>query len=178
MGCSVRGVAFGAALLSTVLLSGCGPEFFKAKGTLTSDGGPLKAWSRTPILCSRGEQMGEPDKILTLGFDLPPGFVAAHPNGQNAPEELVIAKNGSGVIGSLKVFAAIKDPSDPAAYNRQFQDGFILDNSNCKTLTLDRQEQSKGFAESTKPLKGHLVLDCNVQGSHVTADMTFRHCAF
>ena len=121
--------------------------------------------------------MGQPGKILTFGFGLPPGFEAAHPNGRNAPEELSLAQNGTGVMGSLKVFAAVKQPGAPDSMQQTFS-GFLLDNSNCKTLTLERQEQSKSFADSTKPRKGHLVLDCNVQGSHVTADMTFRHCAF
>lgn len=166
----------GAALLTTVLLCGCGPEFFKAKGTVNSDGGLLKSWSRTPVMCMRGEQEGEAGKILSFQFDLPPGFVAAHPEGKNAPEELAIAQNGGGVIGSLKMMAVIRDPGNPNSFSEQPTDGFILDNSNCKTIKLDRQEQSKSFAESMKPLKGHLELDCTVRGSHITADMTFRHC--
>ena len=174
-GTFLRNAVGGAALLATVLLAGCGPEFFKAKGTVSSDGGPLKAWSGTPLGCSRGAARGEPGKILTFQFGLPPGFEAAHPKGENAPEQLAFAQNGSGVMGSLQVFAEVKQPGAPDTM-QQASNGFTLDNSNCKTITLDRQEQSKSFAESVKPLKGHLVLDCNVQGSRITADLTFRHC--
>ncbi len=174
---SARG-ASGAVLVATLLLSGCGPEFFKAKGTVNSDGGPLKAWSRTPVLCTRGEEEGNAAKIASFGFDLPPGFQAGRPDGKNAPEELAFAQSGNGVIGTLKVFALVKDAGNPNVFNQQPEDSYVLDSSNCKTITLDRQEQMKSFAESHKPLKGHLQLDCNVQGSHVTADLTFRHCGF
>ncbi|WP_419805184.1 hypothetical protein [Terriglobus sp.] len=172
-----RSLACGAALLATTVLSGCGPQFFSAKGDVSSDGGALRAWSRKPISCSRGVITGEPDKIVTFRFDLPPGFKPGRPGNQNAPEELAFAKSGSGTIGSLKVFAEVKQPGSPASFT-QTTDGFMLDSSTCKTLTLDREEQGRGFGDSEKPLKGHLVLDCNVLGSHVTSDMTFKQCTF
>ena len=173
----LRCAAAATATAFLLCVSGCGPQFYSAKGTVNSDGGPLRAWSRTPISCQRGDIVGDPDKIAIFTFDLPQGFSPGRPGSQNAPEQLTFARSGNGVIGSLKVFAEVKQPGSPDL-SAQVTDGFLLDSSNCKTITLDREDQMRGLMEDKKPLKGHLVLDCNVVGSHVTADMTFKQCTF
>ncbi len=177
MPCTVRGCVGTATLLITLLCSGCGPQTFSAKGTVNSDGGPLRAWSRAPLSCQRGEYWGHPERLVIFEFDLPPGFEASHPGNRNAPEELAFAPSGNGVIGSLKVFSEVTQPGEPNT-TTQTTDGFLLDTHNCRTIRLDRQEQSRDSSKQQIPLKGHLVLDCNVIGSHVTADVTFNHCTF
>jgi len=161
--------------ISTLLLAGCGPSFAKIDGTLDSNGGLLRAWSAKPLICSKDD--GDPNKLLRLSFDLPQGFSPSKPGNRNAPEDISFAKNGDDVMGSLRMFGEVKE-SDHDFNTIEPTNGFVLDSSNCKTIHLDRQEQMAPFGFTQKPIKGRLVLDCTVKGSHVKADIKFKNCTF
>jgi hypothetical protein len=167
----------GAFLLSTI---GCGPTFFSAKGSFASDGGPLDKWSAMPAMCSRDEFDGDSSKLITFQFAQPdnkdPDRNLHRAQQPNSPASLSVAKNGSGIIAKLSMMKPVKGPAGDTMAEMRSMEGYTLDNSTCKTLTLDRTEQSASFGMSHKPLKGHLILDCSIAGSHVTSDLNFSHC--
>jgi|HubBroStandDraft_5_1064220.scaffolds.fasta_scaffold233301_2 hypothetical protein len=166
--------------VSLISATGCGPGFFSAKGSFASDGGPLDKWNALPAVCSRDEFDGDSSKLITFHFAAPDNKDpdrALHRNEQpNSPASLRIAKNGGGIIAKLDMMKPVKGPAGDMMAEMRSMDGYTLDNSTCKTLTLDRTEQMGSFGTLHKQLKGRLTLDCSVAGSHLTSDLNFTHC--
>jgi hypothetical protein len=167
----------GVFMMSTI---GCGPEFFSAKGSFASDGGPLDKWNTLAAMCSRDEFDGDSSKLITFHFAGPdnkdPDRDLHRDQQPNSPASLSIAKNGSGIIAKLDMMKPVKGPAGDTMAEMRSMDGYTLDNSSCKTLTMDRTEQSSSFGTLHKQLKGHLVLDCSIAGSHLTSDLSFTRC--
>ena len=160
--------AFYKALPCCLLLAlaGCGPTFFSAKGTLDSSGGSLDKWSQTPLGCHRDVFDGDTSKLMTFSWGNPNANDpdrSVHDKTRPAfPVLLNIAKDGSGgYTGHLQTSKA-----GEASFST----------STCKTFALTTKERSKGFAEMNPPLDGKLTLDCTAAGSHITGDLTFKHC--
>lgn len=49
---------------------------------------------------------------------------------------------------------------------------------NCHTLTLETQEERATVPEGRPALGGTLRMDCQVRGSHVTAEIRFEGCDY
>jgi hypothetical protein len=164
--------------LLLIAATGCGPQFFSVKGTVNSSGGPLDKWSAAPLGCSRDEFDGDSSKLIGLQFGWPknddPDRDLHYDKLPNGPASIKLAKNGTGIIGKIDMLKPVKAGAAMGPEMASI-DGYTLDSSNCKTLTLDREEQSGNMGDH-KQLKGHFVMDCTVLGSHITGDLKFNHC--
>ena len=171
----VFAVSASACFLSAL---GCGPQFFSAKGTVSSSGGLLGQWSATPVMCSRDEFDGDSSKLATLMFAPPKNDDPdrnLHPErAPNGPADIHIAKNGNGYIAQLSTMKPINTGNEADVFKNM--QGIVLDSSKCKTLTFDRQEHSASMGSMHKPISGELVMDCQVYQSHITADIKFKQC--
>ena len=151
--------------LAAAGLSGCGPTFFSAKGTLSSTGGQLDQWKETPLGCHRDVFDGDTSKLMTFSW--------GNPNAQDPdrqvhdrtrpafPVLLSLEKDGAGLKGHLQT-----SKGGEADLNAGV----------CKVISLQTKEHSKGFAEMHPTLNGTLTLDCQTAGSHITSDIVFKQC--
>ena len=159
--------AVGTLLLCVVTagLTGCGPTFFSAKGTLSSTGGQLDQWSQTPLGCHRDVFDGDTSKLMTFSWGNPnasdPDSSVHNKTRPAFPILLSIEKDGAALNGHLQTSKA--GEAD-------------LNAADCKVFKLQTKEHHKGFAEMNPPLDGTLTLDCQTPGSHVTGDIAFKHC--
>lgn len=178
----LRNATAGCALLLTLALCGCHPRFYAARGTVQSEGGPLGHWSLRPDGCSLAPFDGLPADRSSSVVE----FIWQHGRPSlwtskgvenrwiQAPWMLDISRapDSSGAAdtsdASARITASLKleRTVDPVPLNA----------SVCKELRLDRHPGPPVVPGGPPSLAGHLLMDCTVQGSHVTADVVFRGC--
>ena len=168
----VTAVVVPALLLAVV---GCGPQFFSAKGALSSSGGALGQWSSKPVMCERDEFDGDSSKLVTFLFSPPvnndPDRNLHRDQEPQSPMRLRIAKNGDGYMARLEMMKEIKGV-DPM---KSSMGGIPLDSSTCKVLKFDRTEHSASMSLH-KQLSGEVDMDCTVMQSHIVSNLKFNHC--
>lgn len=164
----VAGVLFLSVAMLT--LSCCFAGRFSAAGVVSSDGGPLGQWSVLPDGCSvapfDGLPVGKSSSVAEflwqrrkVSWDKAGGD---QPHWHKLPYLLELSRGPDELSGVLTLI-----PDDERV---------PVDHSVCKTLRLDSSPGQPAIPGGPASLDGHLVLDCTVNSSHVTADVRFKSC--
>ncbi len=160
-----------ASLLGLLCLPGCEHGFFTATGFLASDGGALGTWRSAPLACSRdpfdGAPIGTSTSVATLLWEDPsvhdPWRDEDRPHAPDAPMRLELTRDAGAYRAVLTTVKTLGTP---------------ITQDECTRFSLESWEQPPASAKARPSLAGHLLMDCRVHGSHVTADLAFRHCEF
>ncbi len=168
---SGRRVQACAVAACALLLAGCDPGFFKAEGTVASDGGGLGRWTSAPEGCSRdpfdGLGRAHTRSVLTLLWNDPsvkdPLRDKHRATAPDAPMRLEIARAATGYEATLETVKSV---------------GTRLDGSVCGRLEVETAEHRAEFREGQRTLSGTVKMDCRVKGSHLTADVQFSRCDY
>ena len=168
------GCLFNARILplALLILAGCSGREFHVDGVLASEGGRSGTWSCRPQGCIRASRVAEgvsdPARVASLLWIDPVRRDASRANGNqfrvaDAPIRLDLALAGGEPIAVLETVR-----TRGTEFNRR----------NCRTLTLEIQEERPTKPEGRPALAGRVQMDCEVRGSHVTADVRFRGCNY
>ncbi len=152
-------------------MQGCDRGMFQVAGSVASAGGELGTWRSAPLGCSRDPFDGKPVEttasVATFLWEDPSMHDKLRdkhrPMAPDAPMRLELARRNNAVSASLTT-VKIK--------------GTLLQPGDCTRLQLDTQERPAAIPGGRPTLGGLLTMDCNVRGSHVTADFSFRRCEF
>jgi hypothetical protein len=158
-------------LLGLLALAGCQRGFFKAHGYVASSGGALGDWRSKPLACSRdpfdGKPRGSTASIATLIWEDPsvhdPMRDQDRPRAPDAPLRLELGRDGDGFSAGLTTVKT---------------EGTRIVSADCADLSVQTWDQGPVVPRARGSLAGHLRMDCQVHGSHVTADLEFERCEF
>jgi hypothetical protein len=163
-----------AAVLTLLALSamGCEHHFFQVKGSIGSDGGVLGAWHSKPEGCSLapvdGLPAGKSSTVATLIWPDPLAMDQAREKDRavflNVPLQLNLLRTGDKTVADLTTL--------------HFTEPTRLDAGVCSTLAVSTQQGKPAFPGARPTLDGSLKLDCQVEDSHVKADLHFSGCEF
>jgi len=163
-------LAIFAVSCMALALSGCQRGFYAAHGTVASHGGPLGHWSRPPEGCSLapfdGLPPGQSGSVVEFAWrHSRPGYwrkQGPEDRWAQGPEMLDISRAANGITASFKLV--------------QTRLPVQLSASDCTELRLDSHPGPPVVPGAPASLAGHLLMDCNVNGSHLTGDIAFRGC--
>ncbi len=158
-------------LCLVLALTSCYRYVFAAHGTVASNGGTLGPWNSKPQGCSRDPQdglpIGQSATLFTFLWEDPASHDPAREQNRaiapDAPKRLDLTHTASGLTATLDTVKT---------------HGTVFDSSNCSLLRADTQEHKPDIREGKPSLAGHLQMDCRVQSSHLTADVTFTRCEY
>jgi hypothetical protein len=163
-------------LAMAVLLAatGCQPDVFTERGTMSSVGSWRNTWQWHPQGCTRdpfdGQPVGKSKSILTLVWENPGlrDIRLANPNwSPDAPLRLEFAAASGGAPGEV---VATLHTIDTA--------GILMDRRTCSTLKLTTAEHPPLRPSGRPTLSGELELDCRANESHITAKVSFQRCEY
>ena len=131
----------------------------------------MGTWRSTPDACTRdpfdGRPLSESDSIATLLWEDPslhdPNRDQNRPKAANAPLRLEVARDGGGYRVGL---VTVKN------------EGTRIGSADCSVLSVETVEQAPVTSGARSALKGRVQMDCQVRGSHVTANVRFERCEF
>ena len=171
--CALKPLARVGLVLSLVLGSGCNRHRTRVLGFVASSGGVLGVWRSQPSGCSRapfdGLPVGQSKSVVTFlwqdqTFMAPMRQMHNDPGTVQVPVRLELARSGTSYVASLataKTNAATR-----------------LDEHVCSMLRLDSRQTAKAIPEGKPTLAGHLDMDCEVNGGHLTASLEFAGCSY
>ena len=162
----------GGLLVASLLFTGCNRHVFQANGAVSSHGGSMGTWSKTPEGCSRDPFDARPvetsNSVASFFWEDPAGRDERLRRnfGRDAPDQpfrLDIMRDGDRFAARLQT---VKTP------------GTLLDRQNCLQLHVETNEWPPAYQTGRPTLAGHVTLDCRAAESHITADFVFERCEY
>ena len=152
---------------------GCTHHFFKAEGTIGSEGkGPLGTWRSAPEGCSRDPVVApeglQGKTVATMLWDdmiTRDEFAVQHTrNRKSLPARLDLWRTETGVVGQMET-------QRPAAV-------MALDRSVCRQLEMTASEGRPSIKGGRPTLGGVITLDCEGGGNHLSGRVEFSGCEY
>lgn len=177
-----------AVLALTLALCGCQRSFYAVQGKLESHGGPLGQWSLAPEGCSIAPFDGLPvdssGSVVEFVWEhgRPSLWRKQGPEDRWAqgPDYLDISRAAkpSQAVNRTPAYVELNAANGITASVKlvQTRPALQLNAETCNVLRLDSHPGPPVLPGAPASLEGHLVLDCSVNGSHLTGDLDFRGC--
>ena len=158
------------ALLATLALAGCQRGFYAAHGNVESHGGSLGQWSERPDGCSLapfdGLPVGSSNSLVEFAWQHGRPVIWSKHGSQDRwmqePVNLDIERAPNGLAATLTLV--------------QTQGPVHFDSSACTVFSVDYHPGPPVIPGGPPSLAGRLLMDCGVNGSHLTANVVFRGC--
>ena len=158
--------------IASLLFTGCNRHLFEATGNVSSDGGGMGTWTKTPEACSRDPFDARPvettNSIASFFWEDPAGKDERLRRnfGRDAPDvpfRLDFMRDGDRLAARLQT---VKTP------------GRLIKSADCLVLRVDTHDDPPLYPNGRPPMAGHITMNCRANGSHITADFTFQRCEY
>jgi hypothetical protein len=152
--------------------AGCEHHYFQAHGALNSDGGTLGRWHEVPEGCSLapvdGLPVGQSSTLATLVWLDPlakdPSRERHRAAAANVPLRLTMLRAGNATVADLTMMHSDQP--------------IRLDSRVCSSMSVSTKPGKPEFPGARPTLDGSLQLQCQVDDSHLEANLHFSGCEF